>query len=75
MGVNLVNIKVHPTDKRILQVFIKEDYLEKNPNVSKVSINNLFNFLLTEYLGINYNLLRSKIENEHNNKPRQCDRI
>ena len=64
MVANLVPIKVKFIDKIILQKFIKTDYLEKNPNVSDATINELFNFLLTEYLGHNYNILKSKLKND-----------
>lgn len=64
MVLNLITIKVYSVDKVILQRFIKKDYFEKNPNVPTITIHGLFNFLLTEYLGHNYNLLKSKIENE-----------
>lgn len=74
MGNNLDTIKILHIDKEILNKFVKEDFLEENSDVFSATIHELFTFTLKKYLGTNYPLLKSQIENEHKKKALKNDK-
>ena len=68
MSNNLDTIKIRHIDKLMLKKYIRADFLEKNPNVSDSTFPELIDFLIKYYLGINYDKLKSELENELNIK-------
>lgn len=68
MKQNSVTVRISVANKKMIEQFVFENYMESFPMADTPNFNELISYLIKRELKQDYKLLRSKIEDELDNK-------
>lgn len=75
MGEKTESIRISILDKHMIKKYVSDDFKKEYPHETEVTQKKLVTYLLERHFKFNYNLIRSKCENELNNIARNLKRI